>query len=121
MYYVISDSEGSTLDTFTDERAAEDALVELSRRHERSGETFFVLAYEDDGRPVGEARLVGDVLQQQLSGLLRQFEVDYGWLAPLVPSSAGEAPAVLPTLTAKASDGTNTTASELTFLGSSTG
>jgi hypothetical protein len=120
MYYAISDSEGSTLDTFTDERAAEDALVELSQRHDTSGETFFLLAYEDDGSPIGDARVVGDVLQHQLSGLLRQFEVDYGWVAPLVPSSAGEAP-VVPLLTAKATDGTNTTASELTFLGSSTG
>jgi hypothetical protein len=64
MYYIISDSEGSTVDSFSDERAAEAELLTLAQRHEGSGEVFFLLAYEDDGRPVGEARLAEDVLRR---------------------------------------------------------
>jgi len=64
MYHVISDSEGSTVDSFSDEHEAEAELLALTQRHGGSGEIFFLLAYEDDGRPVGEARLAEDVLRR---------------------------------------------------------
>jgi hypothetical protein len=62
VYYAISDSEGNTLDGFSDEGAAEAELLALTKRHEGSGETFLLLAYDDSGQPVGEARLAKDVL-----------------------------------------------------------
>ena len=60
MYYAISDNEGNAVDSFSDQHQAQAELLALTERH--SGETFFLLAYDDDGRPVGEARLAEDLL-----------------------------------------------------------
>lgn len=61
MHYVISDSEGNTLDTFRDERDAELALLAMVAAQPSDANELLLLAHADDGTPVGAARLAQDI------------------------------------------------------------
>jgi hypothetical protein len=61
MHYVISDSEGNTLDTFRDERAAERVLLVMVAERPEDENELLLLAYDDEGEPAGPARLATDV------------------------------------------------------------
>ncbi len=69
MYYVITDSEGTTLDTFRDEREAEQGLLAMVAAEQGAENELLLLAHEDDGTPVGGARLYEDVLRARTTDL----------------------------------------------------
>jgi len=69
MHYVISDSEGNTLDTFREERKAEQALLAMVADEPEGAKELLLLAHEDDGSPVGSARLYEDVLRSRTNDL----------------------------------------------------
>lgn len=69
MYYVITDSEGNTLDTFRDGREAEQALLAMVTDEPGDANELLLLAHEDDGSPVGSARLYEDVLRARTTDL----------------------------------------------------
>lgn len=83
MYYVISDSEGSTLDTFRDESDAMHALVGMVSRQPADREELLLLAYRDDGAPLGAARLVDDVLREVREAALQRLRERVHELCPI--------------------------------------
>jgi hypothetical protein len=75
MYFAISDAEGNTVESFTDERAAERRLIELTESVLGTDEVYVLLGYTDDEEPAGEARLVEDVLARAV--LIPNPVIDY--------------------------------------------
>jgi hypothetical protein len=59
MRFVITDSEGNLLDSFDDELTAHLALREIAA--DDPDDRPFLLAYSDDGTPVGEAVTVDEL------------------------------------------------------------
>ena len=55
MYYALFDSTGNLIESFTDEQEAREALDELAHDNPDSADELALLAYDDDGRPVGRA------------------------------------------------------------------
>lgn len=62
MRYAISDIEGDTLATHDDQRSAVVAVFGMIDRGESPASALFLLAYGDDGEPVGEAVRGDDLL-----------------------------------------------------------
>lgn len=62
MRYAISDIEGETLATHHDQRSAVVAVFGMIDRGESPASALFLLAYGDDGEPVGEAVRGDDLL-----------------------------------------------------------
>jgi hypothetical protein len=79
MEYVITDSEGNTLDTYRDEREAERALLDIVAEHPADSRRVLLIAYADDGSAVGDARLAEDV---RPSFLWRKLSVGTGTNKP---------------------------------------
>lgn len=61
MQYMILDSAGNALDSFDDELTAHATLHSMIRFEPDAADDVFLLAYDDDGMPVGEALSVFDV------------------------------------------------------------
>lgn len=55
MRYAISDIEGDTLEIHDDQRSAVIAVFDMIDRGESPAHELFLLAYDDDGEPVGDA------------------------------------------------------------------
>lgn len=73
MYYVISDSEGKTLDTFRDADRAEQALLVMVARRPEDESDLLLLAYDEAGEPAGPARLAADVRQERQAVALERM------------------------------------------------
>lgn len=54
MYYALIDSTGNLIDTYDSEGAAKAALAEFVRDEPEIADHVAVLAYDDQGEPVGE-------------------------------------------------------------------
>lgn len=89
MYYVISDSEGSTLDTFHGELDAMRALVAMVSRRPQDRDELLLLAYADDGTPTGVARLVDDVVRDLRETALCRLREKVRQVAPVTGTWGG--------------------------------
>ena len=65
MTFSIIDSEGATIATFDEAKAARAFLRELLRDDASARDDLAVIEYDDEGARVGEPILVGDFLQAQ--------------------------------------------------------
>jgi len=66
MRFAIIDIDGTTLDTFDDQRAAVAAALVMIEREPASTHEIFLLAYTDDGEPFGEAVPGNDLLARKV-------------------------------------------------------
>ena len=60
MHFVIADNQGNVLDTFSDGETARSALRMMVLTALASDDVF-LLAYEDDGSPAGDAMTFNDI------------------------------------------------------------
>lgn len=95
MYYAISDSEGNTLDSFRDERIAEQSLLVMVAERPEDEDELLLLAYDDAGNPVGAARLAVDIRQERgAAALERRTASWYAIVRQEDPETVGTAGAV---------------------------
>jgi hypothetical protein len=66
MRFAISDIEGDTLDTFDDQRGAVAAMFELIDQSPMSAAELFLLAFNDDGSPFGQAVRGDELLHRRI-------------------------------------------------------
>lgn len=66
MRYAISDIEGDTLEIHDDQRTAVVAVFGMIDRGESPAHELFLLAYGDDGEPVGDAIRGDELLQRRV-------------------------------------------------------
>jgi hypothetical protein len=62
MNYVILDSTANLVDSFDDETQARAALEAIVRLDPRSAGEYALIAYDEDGQPVGDAVLGSDLV-----------------------------------------------------------
>ncbi len=66
MRFAISDIEGDTLDTYEDQRTAVEGIFDLIDRRPMTARELFLLAFNDDGSPVGEAVRGDELLRRRI-------------------------------------------------------
>jgi hypothetical protein len=59
--YVILDSTANLVESFDDEQEARLALEKILRQDPASADQYALLAYADDGKPVGDALAASDL------------------------------------------------------------
>lgn len=99
MTYMILDSTGSAINAFADEVAARAALRSLVAHDPAAAEHVFLLAYDDDGDPIGDAVTIADLPTQTTSILETELVVKsltracYGEVLRYTPAPARPVPA----------------------------
>lgn len=61
MQYLMTDSEGNVLDTFTNEVAARSALRAVVSNAPSAIDEVLLVPYNDDGTPAGDAMMFRDI------------------------------------------------------------
>lgn len=73
MFYVISDSEGNTLDSFRNAREAEEGLLAMVAERPEDENDLLLLVHDDAGEPAAAARLAADVRQERAGAALERI------------------------------------------------